>query len=328
MLMPHTAGFRYIVQARCSLSAWPEWHALCTETGHTLGTFIFKDILCQWGAVAEIVTDNGTAYVAALNWLAHKYDIHHIRISPYNSRANGIIERQHQTIRDSLVKACEGDISKWPAATPHVFWADRVTTCQSTSYSPFFMAHGVEPILPFNITLATFLVPNLTKPLSTIDLIATRAHQLQRRDDDLASIRDNLFKARLASVRQFEKQFEKTIRDTVYTPGTLVLVRNSTIESNLGRKSKPRYFGPMVVIRQTHGGAYRLAELDGAVSKLRYAAFRLVPYLARSRTFIPVTRILNREDLVSIIQDDAVTPENQNVDVLTGDSQILTPREM
>jgi hypothetical protein len=76
---------------------------------------------------------------------------------------------------------------------------------------------------------------------------------------------------------------------------------NSSIESDLGRKSKPRYFGPMVIIHQTRGGAYRLAELDGAVSKLCYAAFCLIPYLARSRAFIPVTRILDRQDLISII---------------------------
>ena len=41
------------------------------------------------------MTDNGTAYVAALEWLAKRYGIRHIRISAYNSRANGIVERQH-----------------------------------------------------------------------------------------------------------------------------------------------------------------------------------------------------------------------------------------
>jgi hypothetical protein len=61
----------------------------------------------------------------------------------------------------------------------------------------------------------------------------------------------------------------------------------------------------MVVIRRTLNGAYRLAELDGAVSKLRYAAFRLVPYFSRSRTSIPVTRVLAHEDLVAVVQDTA-----------------------
>ena len=69
MFMPHASGSRYIVQARCSLTAWPEWRALHTETRHTLSAFLFEEVLCCWGAVQEIVTNNGTAFVAALNWI-------------------------------------------------------------------------------------------------------------------------------------------------------------------------------------------------------------------------------------------------------------------
>jgi hypothetical protein len=176
--MPHTSGYRYIVQAHCSLTAWPEWCALRTETGRTLGAFLFEEVLCRWGAIAEIMTDNGAAFVAALDWLERRFGIWHIRISAYNSRANGIVERQHRTIRVSIVKACEGNISKWPSVVPYVFWADRATTRKSTGHSPFYMAHGIEPVLPFDIALSTFLVPNLTDKLSTADFIATRAQQL------------------------------------------------------------------------------------------------------------------------------------------------------
>ena len=172
MFMPPAAGFRYIVQAQCSPTAWPEWHALCVETAHTLAAFIFKDILCRWGAVEEIVTDNGTAFVAALDLLADHYGIRHIQISAYNSRANGIVEWQHHTIWESIVKACKGDILKWPSIAPHAFWADHATTHKTTGHTPFYMAHGIKPILPFDITLATFLVLNISPKLDTVDLLA------------------------------------------------------------------------------------------------------------------------------------------------------------
>ena len=306
MFMPLASGFRYIVQARCSLTAWPEWRALRTETGRTLGTFIFEEILCRWGAVEEIVTDNGTAYVAALDWLANKYGIRHIRISAYNSRANGIVERQHRTIRESLIKACQDNISKWPDFAPLIFWADRATTRKSTGHSPFYMAHGIEPILPFDLTLATFLVPDLCAPLSTADLLATRARQLQKRQEDLDNIHDRILKSRFISAQQFEKQHQNLIKDLNFKPGDLVLIRNASADSELARKTKPRYFGPMVVVRRTRNGAYRLAELDGAVSKLCYAAFRIIPYFSRSRTSIPVTRLLDREDLAALVKEEAL----------------------
>jgi hypothetical protein len=90
-------------------------------------------------------------------------------------------------------------------------------------------------------------------------------------------------------------------------------------------KVKPRYCGPMLVVRCTRNGAYRLVELDGVVSRLRYAAFRLIPYFARSLSFIPVTRVVDRDDLASVIADDnspAQEVQHMAVMKLTGDGQI------
>jgi len=165
------------------------------------------------------------------------------------------------------------------------------------------MAHRVEPILPFDITLATFLVPNLTKPLSTADLLTVHAHQLKLRESDLASIHDNVLKACLASIKQFKCRYKNTLLSYNFQPGNLVLVRNSSTESGPGCKTKPCYVRPMVVIRRTRNGAYHLAELDRAVSKLRYTAFQLVPYFARSCTSIPVMCILDCDDLTEVVQD-------------------------
>jgi hypothetical protein len=211
------------------LTTWPEWHALRIETGWTLGSFIFEDILCRWG-VGEIVTDNGTTYVVALDWLSRRYGIRHIRILAYNSRANGIVERQHRSIHDSLIKACNGNTSWWPVVAPFVFWADCATTRKATGFSPFYMAHGIEPILPFDITLATFLVPNLVKPLTTDELIATHARQLKKRQDDLTTIHGLILKSCFASAQQFERHFEHTIHDFNFKPGALVLMHNPGVE--------------------------------------------------------------------------------------------------
>jgi len=303
MFMPHAGGFRYIMQARCSLTAWPEWCALCVETGRTIGAFIFEEILCRWEAVAELVTDNGTAYVAALDWLQDKYRICHIRILVYNSQANGIVERQHRTIRKSIFKACNGDGSSWLMVAPFAFWADHATTCRSTGHSPFFMAHGVEPILPFDIIQATFLVPNLTQPLSTEDLLATCTRQLQKHPTNLAAIHDCITASCYTSIRQFEKCYENTICDFDFALGSLVLVCNSSLTMD---KMKPRYLGLMIVIWRTHNSAYRLGKLDGAVLQLHYAAFHLIPYHACSPSYISVTHVVDGDDLVSHDDDDAL----------------------
>jgi hypothetical protein len=51
MHMPPSRAYKYIVQARCSLSYYPEFCMLRAETAGTLGDWIYEDILCQWGSL-------------------------------------------------------------------------------------------------------------------------------------------------------------------------------------------------------------------------------------------------------------------------------------
>jgi hypothetical protein len=72
----------------------------------------------------------------------------------------------------------------------------------------------------------------------------------------------------------------------------------------------------MVVLRRTIGGTYRLAELDGAVSTLHYAAFRLVPYHPRDKMRVPVTTItgLGNEELDHFTEDEIEDAQDEDPD--------------
>jgi len=161
-------------------------------------------------------------------------------------------------------------------------------------FSPFYMVHSIKPTLPFDITMATFLVPNLTKPLPTDNLIAIHTRQLEKRPANLAAICDWILASCFASTQQFKKQHSHTIHDFDFALGTLVLVHN--MGSNMD-KMKPCYLGPMIVLWHSCNGAYRLGELDSAISRLCYAAFQLLPYHARSHNFIPVTHVVDSDDV-------------------------------
>jgi hypothetical protein len=91
-------------------------------------------------------------------------------------------------------------------------------------HSPFYMAHGIEPVIPFDIALSTFLIPNLTDKLSTANLIVTHAWQLQRHEDNLMVIYSNIIKSCLESVHQFKHQFENMICNYNFGLGAFVLI--------------------------------------------------------------------------------------------------------
>jgi hypothetical protein len=185
MHLPASGGFKYIVQGRCSLIHFPEFEMLRRETGRIIAEWLLRCFIYRWGMILEIVTDNGTPFVKACEYLAKRYHIKHIRISGYNSRANGLIERPHFDVRQALFKATDGDQSKWSSAAYSMFWADRVTVRRRMGCSPYFAATGTHPLLPFDIAESNYLLPPPDSVLSTTELIARRAIALQ--NDSLTS---------------------------------------------------------------------------------------------------------------------------------------------
>ena len=146
----------------------------------------------------------------------------------------------------------------------------------------------------------TYLLPPLDFPTSTETLIAYRVTQLLKHPEDLCDMAGRILRARKISAAQFAECFAGTIQDHDFAVGSLVLVQNSRIEKELNRKTKLRYLGPMIVVHRTQGGTYILTEMDGTVSRLRYAAFRLLPYLPHTSDNISPTAIVAADDLADL----------------------------
>ena len=194
-----------------------------------------------------------------------KYHIHHIRVSGYNSRANRAIEGPHFHVRQALMKAAQGTEASWQSAVYAVCWADRVTVRRRMGCSPYFAVTGSHPILPFDLAEANCLAPPTDFPISTADLIWQRAEALQNRYEAVQELSEGKYAERIANALEFEKKFDHRIKDYHFEPGSVVLMRDSAIAKSLNSKAAPRYKGPLVVISRNRGGAYILAELNGAV---------------------------------------------------------------
>jgi len=281
MNMPIAGGFKFIVAARDDLSLAAEGRALRSSNASTLASFFWEQIFCRYGAVKQVVTDNGPEVEGAFKELLRRYRIPQTQISPYNKQANGVVERGHFTIRESLMKSCGDKPGSWPLHVPLAFFADKISTSKVTGCSPFYMLHGVHPVLPFDLTEATFMIEGYHNGISSSDLLALRIQQLQKRPEDLEKAAESLIKARFRSKAQFEKRFFRRLKRTLLKVGDLVLIRNTRIEQEMNRKHKPCYLGPYVLREQRKSGTWAIKELDGTPIRTAVAGFRILPYVAR-----------------------------------------------
>ena len=246
----------------------------------------------------EVVTDNGPTFQKEFKKLLQNYGIKHITISPYNSQANGVVERGHFNIREALVKLSKDNVSDWPSMVPAACYADRITIRRATGFSPFYLLHGVHPFLPCDLADATFMVTEFHQGMTDAELLAARIRQILRMPEDLEKARQTLKKARIRSKDTYDTKYARRLQKTEYEPGTLVLIRNNPIENSMAleRKTASRYMGPYSIIRQTQGGSYILEEMNGNILRHTTAAFRLIPYI-------------QRDDLNRIAQEPALEPD-------------------
>ena len=285
MKMPPACGKNWIVLCRDDASGVTEGRALSRDSSKQLAAFFREQILYRYGAIREVVTDNGPSLRGAFERLAKDFNVNQIKISPYNPQANGVVERAHFIIREALMRICRGDPSLWPRYLQAAIFADRITTRRVTSFSPFFLLHGTHPLLPCDLADATFLAPDLRSGMTDEELLIARIRQLAKMPQDLLRARRILAKSRFQSKEAYEKKFAKRLVKESYRPGDLVLIRDVAPEKgvSLDRKVQNRYMGPYEVDEETRGGSYRLKELNGVPLGRAVAAYRLIPYVARDQ---------------------------------------------
>src|SRR6201996_5661749 len=203
----------YIVDARCALSRYIEARGLASANAETIGKFLLEEVICRWGCPKWLVTDNGKPFLAAVKWLNSKYGIIGIRISSYNSQANGVIERGHWDLRQSIFKATNGDLKKWFWFLPQVLWADRVTVRRGLGCSPYFAICGAHPVLPLDLEEATWLVEWPDTIIDTEDLVGLRARALAKHTYHVDEMRERVQRIKESDASKYAEKYKNVIRD-------------------------------------------------------------------------------------------------------------------
>ncbi|XP_071681660.1 uncharacterized protein [Lolium perenne] len=161
-------GRTYLLVAVDKFTKWIEAVPVQNQEVETAVQF-FKGITCRFGMPHSIVTDNGT------NFDSKKFrkfcDDCGIKLkfaSVAHSQTNGQVERINGLIGGGLKKRLTA--GAWVEELPSVLWSLRTTPNRSTQYTPFFLVHGAEAVLPADVRFEAPRVTAYTKATSNIAL--------------------------------------------------------------------------------------------------------------------------------------------------------------
>ncbi|KAI7944704.1 hypothetical protein MJO28_010399 [Puccinia striiformis f. sp. tritici] len=274
--------YKYLLVARDDLSGWVEAIPLVKLTAVAVGKFLLEDRIYRYGAIKTVTVDNGTEFKAEFIQAVEKTGAIFKATTPYYPEANGMIERGHRPIKDTLVKMCGESGGKWREYLPLVLFSDRISTKRTTGYSPYELVFGQKAVLPVDLEMDTYLGIDWAEVNTTAELLEARTKQLERREEILEVAHEKMMKTRSASVKFWDRKMAARLRNPL-EPGELVLMYNKSLEDQWGKLFSNRWNGPFKVKNQLPKGSYILEELDGVELKRAYAASHIKRFYPRGR---------------------------------------------
>jgi hypothetical protein len=148
--LPRTLqGYENIITATDSATRYFVAKATKQRTAKDIAKFLFEEIVVNFGAPVELVSDRASSFLSeVLQEYLKVLETRHLPTSPYHPRSNGMAERPHSTFNNILTRLCAGFPNQWDKFVPQAVLAMRVRIHSVTGFSPYFLAYGLQPRLP------------------------------------------------------------------------------------------------------------------------------------------------------------------------------------
>ena len=119
-------------------------------TAEACALALLRHWIARYGTPSTIVTDRGRQFTSQL-WaeLSHLLGVQHRQTTSYHPQSNGLIERQHRTLKDRLVsRACSSGSSSWMDNLPFVLLGIRTSVREDSGCSASDLLYGSSLRLP------------------------------------------------------------------------------------------------------------------------------------------------------------------------------------
>ena len=147
--LPLSNGFKYLLTAVDRLSRWPLAIPMKDITASTVMDAFTHGLIGMFGIPESITTDNGSQFSSGI-WqqLLKVWGIRSHFTTPYHPQSNGLVERFHRRLKESLNALALDEPENWFWALPCCLLAIRTTLKPDIGASPADLVFGEGLAVP------------------------------------------------------------------------------------------------------------------------------------------------------------------------------------
>jgi transposase InsO family protein len=268
--LPPSRGYTCALVVVDYFTRWPEAYPLRNHTAETVAKVLFQQYFCRYGIPESVHSDRGAEFQSIL--LQELYVLMGVRGSrttAYHPQGDGLVERQIQTICESISHV-DSERSSWVDNLYPVLFGYRVAVQESLGFSPYEMMFGRPPKLPIDLQLGFNLGPYFPSFSSM--------RNLQARMRTIHTLAINNLRKAQARQKEFYERRRKVGRP--FQVDDLVMV--PVIPKGRNTKLDDKWFGPFRILHINPSGVITLQDYPSKGKTDTVAQDRLKLYHVRS----------------------------------------------
>nr|XP_025886072.1 uncharacterized protein LOC104646273 [Solanum lycopersicum] len=263
-------GHRFILVDINYFTKWVEAITFESVTKKAVVDFIQSNIICRFGILKIIITDNAMNLNSHLmKEVCEQFKIVHHYSTPYRPKANGAVEVANKNIKKILRKMVQGS-RHWHEKLLFTLMGYRATVRTSVGATPYLLVYGTEPVIPAEVE-----IPSLR---TIVEAEIEDTKWVKSRLEQLALIEEN----RLISIcfgqlyqQRLARAYNKKVRPRNFELGKLVVKLILPHQDEVKRMFAPNWQGPYVIKQVLSKGALQLADMEGKVLDMIVNAYSI-----------------------------------------------------
>ena len=147
--MPYSNGFNYLLTLVDRFSRWPVAIPIVDMNAETVVDAFTHGWISTYGVPEVLTSDRGSQFSSAIfTQLLKNWGVKHVMTTAYHPEANGMVERLHRRLKESLVALGAGERHNWFWKLPMTLLALRTTVKPDLGASPSDLVFGEGVTVP------------------------------------------------------------------------------------------------------------------------------------------------------------------------------------